>query len=129
MSERRAAKRHEYEKRVVALGEEATRVLLCRDISMGGMRVEPNETLIPGDALKVAIHLRERGEPLVVQARVERDDGEAGMVLGFQGLGSDEEDHLKRMVDHLPVLDTGDGTIRGRGKGLVVSEIIERRAV
>ncbi|MBW2421038.1 MAG: PilZ domain-containing protein, partial [Deltaproteobacteria bacterium] len=39
-SERRTSSRHEYSKRVVALGDEATRVLLCRDIALGGMRVE-----------------------------------------------------------------------------------------
>lgn len=84
--ERRTDARRAYGHRVIALAEDATRVLLGRDISLGGMRVDPNPELGPGDRLRLAIHVRARSEPLVVSARVIRDDGEQGLVLEFQSL-------------------------------------------
>jgi hypothetical protein len=126
--EQRTSPRHEYGKRVVALGEEAARVLVCRDISLGGMRVEPNPSLATGDALKLAIHVSSRGEPLVVDARVEHDDNERGLVIGFGKLGSESERYLRQLLSNLPVLEAGGGEGERRDAGLVVSEIIDRRA-
>ncbi|MCP4037787.1 MAG: PilZ domain-containing protein [bacterium] len=133
--ERRTAPRGEYEKHVVAVSDDATRVLLCRDISIGGMRVEPNETLVPGDELLVAVHVRSRSEPLVVNARVERDDGEDGLVLAFFDLSKQSETYLNKMVNLLPILGVKaiasgdeDGAGQKVGPELIVSEIVERRA-
>ncbi len=129
-SERRTEPRGEYDKHVVAVDDEATRVLLCRDISVGGMRVQPNETLVPGDEVKVAVHVRSRAEPLVVSARVTRDDGEAGLVLEFFNLSEKSEAYLRKMVNLLPIL----GVKAEREDGdddqpdLIVSEIVERHA-
>lgn len=129
-SERRTEPRGEYEKHVVAVDDEATRVLLCRDISVGGMRVQPNETLVPGDEVMVAVHVRSRSEPLVVNARVTRDDGDDGLVLEFFDLSEKVETYLRKMVNMLPIMgvkadrDEGDDS----GPDLILSEIVERRA-
>jgi hypothetical protein len=127
-SERRAQPRMEYEKHIVTVNEDATRVLLCRDISIGGMRVEPNETLVPGDDMLVAVHIRSRSEPLVVNARVARDDGKEGLVLVFHDLSKDSEEYLEKMVNLLPMLGVKDASDDENGPGLIISEIVERRA-
>ncbi|MCP4035869.1 MAG: PilZ domain-containing protein [bacterium] len=126
--ERRAVARKEYEKHVVAVSDEATRVLLCRDISIGGMRVEPNESLVPGDDLLIAVHVRSRAEPLIVNAQVSRDDGKSGMVLAFHNLSNESEDYLKKMVHLLPMLGVKSESADGVQTNMIISEIVERRA-
>jgi hypothetical protein len=122
--ERRQADRHDYDKRVVALGEEATRVLLGRDISVGGMRVDPTPGLSVGDSFQLALHAMARDEPLVVRAEVLRDDGEAGLVLGFAELNPDQQREFERLITQLPLL--GTDAADGSEAGVVVSQIIER---
>lgn len=123
--ERRRASRHAYAgRRVVALGEQAARVLIGRDLSVGGMRVDPAPNLQPGQVLQLAIHVSAGETPLVVRAEIVRDDGERGFALRFCDLSTSAERYLAKMVGVLPVLEDGGG----QGHGLVVSEIIDRNA-
>jgi hypothetical protein len=126
--ERRAAPRVQYEKHIVTVDEEATRVLLCRDISIGGMRVNPNDTLVPGDELLVAVHIRSRAEPLIVNTRVTRDDGDEGLILEFYDLSKESAEYLEKMVNLLPILGVKNVSEDGQEDGLSISEIVERRA-
>jgi hypothetical protein len=121
--ERRTSDRREYGKHVIALGVEAARVLLGRDISLGGMRVQPHEDVSVGDELSIAIHVRPRERPLIVTACVARDEGDNGLVLQWRDLPPEARDTLSRMVEFLPVLATEDGS--DEGTGLVVSEILD----
>ena len=121
--ERRTSPRHDFPKQVAALGLEAARILIGRDISLGGMRVEADSDVSLGDDLHIALHLRAREEPIVVQARVERDDGEDGLLLKFRDLPASAEDQIRRMIDFLPILavrEEGE-----EGAGIIVSEILE----
>ncbi|MCH7600271.1 MAG: PilZ domain-containing protein [Myxococcales bacterium] len=127
-TERRTAPRKEFEKHVVTVDDEATRVLLCRDISVGGMRVEPNDSLVPGDDLLVAVHIGARSEPMVVNARVTRDDGEEGLVLSFYDISRECENYLNKMVGRLPDLANSDDADGSTKQNVIVSEIVERRA-
>jgi len=101
-------------------------VLLGRDISLGGMRVDPNPAVAVGDELRIALHVRARRKPLVVCARVSRDDGEDGLVLRFGELSPAAEGYLRRMVGFLPILAVR--TEGEEGAGVIVSEILERRS-
>lgn len=121
--DRREEPRYSIDRRIIALGVEAARVLIGRDISLAGMRVESHELIEVGDELRLALHVRARSEPLVVQARVERDDGEEGMMLGFHGLTEAAENYLRKMVTFLPILAARGGD---EGSGVIVSEILER---
>ncbi len=119
--ERRRVARHAYTgRRVVALGEQAARVLIGRDLSVGGMRVDRAANLEPGQLLQLAIHVSAGETPLVVRAEIVRDDGERGFALRFCDLSTSAERYLTKMVGALPVLEQGDG--------LVVSEVIDRDA-
>ena len=121
--ERREEPRYTIDRRIIALGVEAARVLIGRDISLTGMRVESHELLEVGDDLRLALHVRARSEPLVVQARVDRDDGEDGLMLAFHGLTDAAENYLRKMVTFLPILAARGGD---EGEGVIVSEILER---
>jgi hypothetical protein len=118
--ERRQGERHEIERGVAGLDEEATRILLGRDISLGGMRVDPNPRLRLGDCLDLAIHLEGREKPLVLGARVHRIDGERGVVLRFLGVPSETARELTDLMATLPLIDPGEGN-----GGVLVSEILE----
>ncbi|MGH0030335.1 MAG: PilZ domain-containing protein, partial [Myxococcota bacterium] len=119
--ERRTAPRRAIDRRVIALGEEATRVLMGRDISIGGMRVNPNPLLKVGDDVRLAIHVGNQEIPLVVTARVHRDDGERGIVLRFHELDREATRLLDSMLDALPVIEPGDTQA---ASGMIVSEIL-----
>jgi hypothetical protein len=120
--ERRIAARHAFAgRRIVALGEQAARVLIGRDLSVGGMRVDRAPNLEPGQVLQLAIHVTAGETPLVVRAEIVRDDGARGFALRFCNLGASAERYLAKMVGSLPVLEEGGEG----GAGLVVSEIID----
>jgi hypothetical protein len=125
--DRRRAPRHLYTQHVIALGSEAARVLLGRDLSLGGMRVHPHPDVAVGDELRIGLHLGERDEPIVVKATVTRDDGAAGLVLRFAALAPEAAAEVSRILRELPRVavgcdDEGEGESRA-----VVSEILERR--
>ena len=126
--ERRRDSRHDFERRVIVLSEEAARVLLGRDLAAGGMRVESDGSLAIGDALRIALHVRSGEVPLVVCARVLRDDGDRGVVLGFEDLSDAEKNYLDKMVGTLPVMsgEEGEDGESGENSGVVVTEILER---
>jgi hypothetical protein len=115
--ERRLALRREYAgRRVVALGEEAARVLIGRDLSVGGMRVERAPNLAVGQRFQIAIHVAPGQTPLVVNAEIIRDDGMRGFAVRFADVDETSARYLGKMVDSLPVL--------ADGQGVVVSEIV-----
>jgi hypothetical protein len=87
---------------VTALIGDETRVLLGRDLSRAGVRVEPAAGLTVGRALRVAIYGAARTEPVVVPAVVTRDDGEQGLLLRFDQAA-------------VPTLGDLDSVLRTRG--------------
>ncbi len=123
-SERRTQRRHALSRRIIALGDEAARVLIGRDLSIGGMRIDATPGLALGDKLKVAVHIRPDGQPLVVSAEIARDDGPDGMALRFVDLNSAAQACLEEMVDALPRILEANGS--HDGAGVVVSEVIGR---
>jgi hypothetical protein len=124
--ERRGSDRHEYKQHVIALGVEAARVLLGRDLSIGGMRVEPHADVRLGDEVRIGLHVRAREKPLVLSARVARDEGDRGLVLQWERLDAEARDTLTRMIDYLPVVATREGS--DEGSGVVVTEILDHQA-
>jgi len=120
--DRRASPRHDFADPVIALGDEAARVLIGRDLSTGGMRVDPHPDLRVGAELRLALHLGVQPEPLLVRARVERDDGEDGLLLLFHALAPEDRTGLERALSLLPVVEMPDSG--EEVSGLVVSEIV-----
>lgn len=125
-SDRRRNRRAEYEQRVLASGDGRASALLGRDLSIAGMRVEPDPTLHEGDRLKLVLYGGSGVDPILVRAEVVRNAGDEGIVLHFSSLADDTRNRLAKLVDQLPVLEDlrndGDGAT-GR---IVVSEVVER---
>jgi hypothetical protein len=118
--------RREIERRVVALGNEAARVLIGRDLSIGGMRVDPTPGLGVGDELQIALHVPNSKHPLVIGARIARDDGEAGMALQFVDLNDPARLCLEEVLQSLPAISEPSTT--DEDVPMIVSEVIRRRA-
>jgi len=123
--ERRSGARHAIERRVIALGDEATRVLMGRDISVGGMRVDVNPLLKIGESFRLAIHVNGLEVPLIVTAEVQRNDGDAGVALRFVEISSDAQRYLSETVQALPVVEPCE---EGAERGYIVSEILDRQS-
>lgn len=126
-AERRGADRRSFAVPVVARDADARRVLIGRDLSTLGMRVEPHADVSVGDRLQLALHGAESGEPIIVSAVVHRDDGDGGLALRFDALLRDDEGELEKLVACLPALDSlREG--EAFGLGAVVGEVLTRMA-
>jgi hypothetical protein len=104
--------------RQAALAREADHILLGREISISGMRVDPSPLLGLGRDVRLAIHAGSDADPLVLTARVHRDDGERGMLLRFHELSESATRQLHAVIDELPLLDPS------RDSGGIVSQIL-----
>src|SRR5262249_30860350 len=104
----------------VSLDAEAARVLMGRDLSRGGMRVDPNPRLAVGMKLRLAVHAETREMPMILHAVVDRDDGERGIVLRFCDLSAELSRYLDYVIHALPlVIDDDDD------EGCLVTELLE----
>ena len=105
---------------MVALGSEAARVFIGRDISTGGMRVDSHPELGLGARLKLALHAGPRSEPVLVDALVDRDDGDDGIFLRFCSVDDRMQRELDMVIGRLSFStgDPADGNV-------VVSELID----
>jgi hypothetical protein len=122
--ERRRMPRGAYERRVPAFGDRAMRVLVARDLSVGGMRVERLPGLAVGDRLHLAVYGSADGEPCLVRATVARDDGSDGMGLVFDAVPPDVAERLEKVLVNLPAVESLHDDEAG-AMGTVVSEILD----
>jgi len=124
--DRRNNRRGQYDRRVIASVRDAMhRILIGRDLSAGGMRIEPHADLRLGDQLRVAVYDAKRDAPLVVEAIVERDDGPEGLLLRFDEVEPIVANQLEALVATLPPVEClEDG--ESAAMGTVVSEILTR---
>ena len=123
----RRSPRRSYRSRVAAMDprDKLMRVLMGRNLSTGGMLVEPHPDLGCGDKLTLAIFGRP-GDRILVKADVARDDGDAGLALRFEEPSAEVKRRLEQIVSGLPHLEqlTADAT-----RATVVAEMeeLERR--
>ncbi len=115
--------RRSYDRRVIALGVGGARVVLGRDLSLGGMRLEGSELPPAGHRLSLALHGGDLDHPLVLRGRVVREDG-VGAGVVFDGVEGAARERLIRLLGELPLLESlleDDGT----GPGRVLAEIVD----
>jgi hypothetical protein len=122
--ERRRTPRGAYSRRVPAFGERAMRVLVARDLSVGGMRVERLAGLSIGDRLHIAIYGHAEQDPTLVWATAARDDGPEGIALVFDHVAPEAAERIEKVLVDLPAVESlhDDET---RAMGTVVTEILE----
>jgi hypothetical protein len=122
-TDRRDQRRVRYVHTVPAFGKRALRVLVGRDLSVGGMRIEPLPGLRKGDRLHLAIYGEAGEAPFLVWGTVTRDDGAAGMAISFDALDSAIGERLERLVGSLPAVESLHDT-EAQAMGTVMSEIL-----
>ena len=121
--DRRARARGQFAVPVMARGRSKRRMLIGRDLSASGMRVEPVAGIHVGERFMFALHGASSGKPIVVTATVARDDGDAGIALRFDELSESRAELLDKLVACLPDLDSLDEG-EAFGLGAVVSELL-----
>jgi hypothetical protein len=127
-NDRRRERRVAYSQTIPAFAERALRVLVGRDLSVGGMRVERNSDLWLGDHLQLAIYGEAGKEPMLVWGRVERSDGDNGLVIRFDPLEESTQARLERLVSSLPSIESLHDS-EAEAMGTVLSEILLTEAV
>jgi hypothetical protein len=119
--EKRVDARHELNRHAIALGDEAARVLMGRDISARGMSVDANPLLVVGERLRLAIHVNGLKVPMVLRAVAIRDDGDCGMALRFLDVTKEAQRALNEAAKNLPVCEPDDSET---AQGYIMSEIL-----
>ena len=107
------------------VGEQKSRVLIGRDLSAGGMRIEPAHDIQLGQGFRLAIYGPAEQRPFLLDARVARDDGEAGFVLKFVDVPEETQRGLEKLVACLPDIESLEQGETG-SLGAVMSEILAR---
>ena len=124
--ERRGTRRGVFNREIVEVDAEGRAVqgLLARDLSPGGLRVDPQFGLGPGDKLQLALFDTSQREPLIVTAVVARDDGEAGLGLHFVDLSPETKTRIDDIVASLPAVESlgTDGNSGGVLAGILSRE-------
>ena len=123
-SERRRSPRGAFSRRVPAFGDRAMRVLVARDLSVGGMRVEHLSGLGVGDRLHLAIYGSATDEPTLVWATVARDDGHEGIALVFDDVTAAAAERIEKVLVDLPAIESLHDD-EARAMGTVMTEILE----
>ncbi len=101
----RVNKRAAYDRKITAMDGGSGYMLMCRDISVGGMRIEPVEGLVVGSRLELAVQLSPREEPFLVDAVVLRDDGEQGLALQFAWIAPEDQLRVHELLEKLPSIE------------------------
>ena len=122
---RRVNARREYRKHVRAVDGSDSYMILCLDISVGGMRIEAIEGLGMGSKLALAIQLSAREEPILVEATVVRDDGEHGLALRFDWMAPESRRKIERLVDTVPAIQPLQAD--SRRQGTILAQRISHR--
>ncbi|HYB12160.1 MAG TPA: PilZ domain-containing protein [Myxococcota bacterium] len=122
-NERRRHPRGAYARRVQVLEEEASRVLMGRDLSVSGMRIDPHPGLEIGADLRLAVYAGAREEPLLLRGQVVRAGVEGAVALRFEGVSDEAARRLEALVAALPPVESLDDGEAG-SLGAVVAEIL-----
>jgi hypothetical protein len=123
-AERRIQQRGAFQTPVRAETDSSSHVLMGRDLSAGGMRIERIPDLRVGDQMRLALHGPSRGEAFEVSATVIRDDGPEGFALGFSDLPGKRAEDLEKLVACLPDVESLEEG-ETHGLGAVISEILD----
>jgi c-di-GMP-binding flagellar brake protein YcgR len=122
-AERRNQQRGRFESPIRAQSHGGSIILIGRDLSAGGMRIESNSGLHLGDRFQLALHGPGGVEPFIVDAEIVRDDGDGGFALVFDGIDREAASELEKLVACLPDVESLDAGEIG-GMGAVLSEIL-----
>ena len=118
--DRREQPRAIYQREVTAQTAGSTLVLLARDLSQQGMRIDSQSGLRVGQMLRLTIFGGPQQRPAVVPARVTHDDGEQGMVLSFEQVAPQVQHCLDEIVTASPAIEVLTASESGTSHMVVV---------
>lgn len=124
--DRRKRRRSSYIGGVPTIDHPDINVLVGRDLSAGGMRVDPNPALSMGDRIRLAIFRDDAAEPVEVWGTVARDDGHHGIAVHFDPLEADATHQIERLVASLPAIESLHDD-EATAMGTVFSKIVDAR--
>jgi hypothetical protein len=117
--ERRGETRRLFNRQILGGNEGIARILIGRDLSAQGLRVEREAAFTLGDELKLALYGGVGSSPVMLKAVVERDDGELGWYLQFEALTPTVAKDIQKLLDSLVPVDPPEGA------GRVLTEVLE----
>jgi hypothetical protein len=121
--ERRSTPRKSYGQEVVHGQDVHRQSLIGKDLSLGGMRIEPRSGLEPGDTLRLAFFAAGTEEPFTISARVTRHEPNHGTALQFDPMSAELEAMLEQLITGLPPVEAlQDG--ESEAMGAVLAEIL-----
>lgn len=123
--ERRKHARGAYRKVVSGVAEASPLALVGRDLSAGGMRIDPHPDLREGDRLALDLYGGPEEEPLRVRGQVIRDAGHDGLAIAFDPLSGEIHQRIEGLVAGLPSVEAL-ATSETDALGSIVSHIVER---
>jgi len=126
-TERRKDRRAVFASRVLPLADEARRAWIGRDISAGGMRIEPEPDLEPGRVFELAVYGVAGEPPIAARARVLRNDGADGVALRFEDLTPAARRRIEALVAGLPAVEPLQRGEAG-ALGAVVARVLDADA-
>ena len=121
--ERRKDRRGDYLQRIEVQSDGVNSILMGRDLSSSGMRVERFGDMEIGAHLRLALYGPSDAGPIQVEAEIVRDDGDRGIALHFCNLSRESSALLEKFVACLPPVESlEDG--EALGMGTVLAEAI-----
>jgi len=123
-NDRREHVRGAFSGTVLATSGDSRKVLMGRDLSAGGMRIERVPGLRIGDRFRLALYGPSPLEPFEVSACVIRDDGGDGLALSFDDVAPSTAEALEKLVACLPEVESLEEE-ESHGLGAVLSEILD----
>ena len=121
--DRRSTTRHPYVAKIPAFGSRALRVLVGRDLSVGGMQIESNPDLEIGDRLHLAIYGDASEEPFLVWGTILRSDESGGTAVEFDPVHPTIAKKLEALIASLPAVESLHDE-EAAAMGTVLTEII-----
>jgi hypothetical protein len=118
-SDRRAETRRLFNRQILGGNEGIARILIGRDLSTWGLRVEREAAFELGDELKLALYGGVGASPVMLKAVVERDDGELGWYLRFEAPTPAVARDIEKLLESLVPVDMPGGA------GHVLTEVLE----
>ncbi|MEE3327167.1 MAG: PilZ domain-containing protein [Myxococcota bacterium] len=122
--ERRRESRRPYLKPVPSHRCGRGKVLMARNLSALGMKIEPMPHLDLGQQIELVLHGPGLIEPLRLSAQVARDDGTEGLVLAFQAMSPDQVHSVNQLVGGLPLVESLESDPK-RVQGAILAELVD----
>jgi hypothetical protein len=107
--------------------ERARQVLFAKDLSIGGVRVDPHPDLRVGDRFGLVLYDATYSESVVVDVEVLRDDGAQGLALRFLDVPDRTARKIGRILERVGEIERCEAP--DDSHSVIVAEVVEEERV